>query len=318
MKFAFPLLTGFAFVTPLHAAILSVDNNPGSVAQYKTFSAAYTAASDGDTILLAGSATSYGNHNLYKRLTIVGPGYLLAENEIPSVSTHPATINLTFKNDPVVQGTSTGSRISGLSGSVNSDNNTSGVVVERHNGSVYLFGQATVRSSRLTGCSLFAGGSMVQNSIMDIIQLDDGTQAQHCIIGDNSVSTEPLSSITNSIFTYTSSNPFGSLHAGTVSHCMALGGAWLPAGNGNLNGPFVFNNVFVNTGSPDARFRLKANSPAIGAGTGGVDMGIFGGAAPYKPAGIPNIPRLTRIVVPASATNTSGLRFEVNAQSSGD
>jgi hypothetical protein len=47
--------------------------NPG---QYTTIQAAITAASAGDTILVAGSATAYtGQINVNKKLTIIGPGY---------------------------------------------------------------------------------------------------------------------------------------------------------------------------------------------------------------------------------------------------
>jgi hypothetical protein len=63
---------------------------------------------------------------------------------------------------------------------------------------------------------------------------------------------------------------------------------------------------------------LRDDSPALGAGTGGADIGITGGVSPYVPGGVPGRPRLTRLVVPATATDTSGLVFEVDAQSFSD
>jgi hypothetical protein len=44
--------------------------------------AAIAAASSGDTLLVAGSVTSYGTALLTKQLKIVGPGYFLTENSV--------------------------------------------------------------------------------------------------------------------------------------------------------------------------------------------------------------------------------------------
>ena len=95
---------------------------------------------------------------------------------------------------------------------------------------------------------------------------------------------------------------------------MQVGGSFLPAGNGNLNGPYLLSDVFVSAGSSDGKWRLKPGSPAIGAGIDGVDLGPFGGPAPYILSGLPSRPRLTRFAVPATATDVSGLRIEVDAQ----
>jgi hypothetical protein len=62
--------------------------------------------------------------------------------------------------------------------------------------------------------------------------------------------------------------------------------------------------LIVNTGSDDGRFQLAGGSPAIG---GGVDIGgnkpncgAFGGNDPYKLSGIPGIPTIYSLTVPAS------------------
>ncbi len=76
--------------------------------------------------------------------------------------------------------------------------------------------------------------------------------------------------------------------------------------------------VFLWNDSPDGKYQLKPGSPAIGAGTAGGDIGAFSGANPYKLSGVPAIPRLTHLIVPPTATSTSGLRFEVEAQAFGE
>lgn len=109
---------------------------------------------------------------------------------------------------------------------------------------------------------------------------------------------------------------------GVFDHCLLIGSSTLPAGNGNLSLPYSdFSNVFVDatsylsTSRPPAEvFVLKAGSPAIGAGVGGVDMGMYGGLAPYVPGQIPALPRISRLVVPPIVPNASGLTFEVEAQ----
>lgn len=56
----------------MKATLITVDNMPGSAADYSNLATAITAASNGDTILVYGSAYSYGNITVDKRLTIIG------------------------------------------------------------------------------------------------------------------------------------------------------------------------------------------------------------------------------------------------------
>ena len=48
--------------------------------------------------------------------------------------------------------------------------------------------------------------------------------------------------------------------------------------------------VFLYTGSTDGQYQLKAGSPAIGAGNGGVNCGAYGGPNPYVLSGLPPVP----------------------------
>jgi hypothetical protein len=57
--------------------------------------------------------------------------------------------------------------------------------------------------------------------------------------------------------------------------------------------------------SNDERFKLKAGSPAIGAGISNVDCGAFGGVNPYKLSGIPPIPAIYKLTAPGSSANTN-------------
>ena len=60
--------------------------------------------------------------------------------------------------------------------------------------------------------------------------------------------------------------------------------------------------------STDGKWELKAGSPAIGAGSGGIDCGAYGGPAPYILSGIPMLPHIYEADVPASATSDPDCR----------
>jgi len=322
MKIITSLLAGLALAASSQADILTVDNNPGSVAQFDNFAAAYEAASEGDTILLAGSDTDYGVVTIHKRLHIVGPGYLLAENNVPGLARIPARISLDIIShpDPWSGESPSGTTIRGIWGSVYVYDHISGVFVEKCDLNEGTFSSpVVVRGCHGNVVQFTTPGSVVANSIFVHLSLDaPNINASHLVVTEY-FTLHAGSQITNSVFgfppSYTAAQ-FSAAAKGSVSYCLALGN-YLPAGNGNLNSQLPAS-VFVNTGSDDAKWRLKAGSPAIGAGFNGVDIGLFGGAAPYTLSGIPAIPRITHLVVPTTATHESGLRFEVGAQAFGD
>jgi hypothetical protein len=116
--------------------VLTVNNNPGSVAMFQDFPAAYAAAKDGDTILMAGSDASYftGSFGITKRLHLVGSGYQLSENGIPGLSSKAVGMNeLVFHSlsDPqsATEFTGEGSTLTGISLSTLST--TVGITVDR-------------------------------------------------------------------------------------------------------------------------------------------------------------------------------------------
>ena len=90
----------------------------------------------------------------------------------------------------------------------------------------------------------------------------------------------------------------------------------VPSGTGNLGIDYssMTTNVFVGfdtqgTYSNDGMWALKAGSPAKGKGQGGIDMGIYGGANPYKLSGIPRIPAIYKLTAPS--TTTSGNPYTI-------
>ncbi|MBI4658765.1 MAG: hypothetical protein HY735_07930 [Verrucomicrobia bacterium] len=323
--------------------VLTVDNNPGAVAMFKNITDAYEAAKGGDTILLAGSPNQYGQLVIKKRLNLVGPGYYLAENKIPGLSTQYAYVGISLGIGP--ESSSAGSTFTGLYLSIQPDSGITGAAYERIGNIIidrcfgtggYFDYQVTIRRSLITGhIHLQASGSSIRNSIIGgpefgavSLNLKGGTTAANCVFAALP-NTEELSSISSSIFALINPDVTAAQYAqsvkGSVSYSMAVapaplfgstfkGANFLPVGGGNING-IATELVFAGTGAVDAKWKLRANSPAMGKGFDGVDMGAFGGPSPYILGGVPSIPRVTRFVVPAAVTSTSGLRFEVDAQS---
>lgn len=93
------------------AATLTVDNKPNNPAQYNSIAAAAAAASAGDTILIAGSATSYTSVTIDKRLHLVGAG--IKPNKFPNSATTAANITFTSTSSSSADGSS----IQGISAS---------------------------------------------------------------------------------------------------------------------------------------------------------------------------------------------------------
>ena len=90
MKKPISLLAVFCMAAAANATILRVSNVEGSSAPYTSISDAISAAADGDTIMVDASATSYGTVIIAKRIALIGPGYLLNENNLSQISPAPA------------------------------------------------------------------------------------------------------------------------------------------------------------------------------------------------------------------------------------
>lgn len=95
------LVTMFHFVS--NAAIITVSNNPNVPGQYSNLQVAIDAAVPNDTLYIQGSTITYGNVNLYKKLTLIGYGAM--PNKPLSIPTEIGNINIKFTDD----GTSSGS-----------------------------------------------------------------------------------------------------------------------------------------------------------------------------------------------------------------
>ena len=324
--------------------ILTVDNKPGAVAMFSTLEAAYHAANNGDTIVMAGSPVGYGlpnptppNPMIYKRINYVGSGYLLAENGIPGVvkdSTKLSGVRITSNSTSSSSGSTFIGLEMGLDATTPFNNIQTSATVDRCKLTVVAKGcRLSINRSMITSVPTFdefCSGSSIRNSIVapglgnfsnpTLIKCSDMT-ISNCILG-YTVADQHSVSISNSMIVtlqYSGKSAFGAAFKGSITNSMAVGysssnadrQSFLPDDGGNLNG-YISKDVFLTTGSDDAKWQLKEESPAIGAGYSGGDVGPFGGG--YILSGVPSRPRITRLTVPASATVETGFRFEVEAK----
>ena len=73
------------------------------------------------------------------------------------------------------------------------------------------------------------------------------------------------------------------------------------------------NTVFAGTGSTDGQWQLASGSPAIGTGTNGTDIGMFGGDDPYVLSGLPQIPAIYKFL--GSSVGSQSIDVEVKIKS---
>lgn len=303
---------------------------------YTTLQLAHDAAAAGDTIYMFPGA--YMNCNVAKKLIIFGPGYFLnpADPTYPGNSGLQATTNTTTSNAFFsLNAGSNGTEvygcnfdyyvgINGASGNIlfkrcRFKSTGGGIILMYANCNQVTFQQCViedriqVQNSNITITNLsfinclFAFQFGVGFNLAASNTLASGL-IQNCVFAGN-VSTNALSDgswlIQNSI-----SQLFG-FSGANILYVNNIGtGGQFPAGNGNQQN-VAWNTIFNLTGSWDGKYALKTGSPAVGAGVGGIDCGIFGGPSPYRLSGIPAMPTIYSISSP-QGTIPSGNTIQID------
>lgn len=306
-----------------NAKIWRVNNNLGINADFTDLPAAITAAAAGDTIMVEASATSYSGPTLTKKLIIIGPGYYFTDatpNAKTEANTNVADIGqLTFGPGcagSVVEGcTVDGAFLN--EGTVTFQRN---ILASNYfyiaNAANSVCNNDTIRQNLIYG--LVAGSAtgkatnlLVYNNIFTGPGMQFASNLNNIsgyFINNNFLYNYPLScanfTFQNNIF---SSANFGSYLSSNSFFNNIANNTGLPSGNGNqlsVNLDDVFVGYSSGTGfSSDGRYKLKAGSPAIGAGSLNgvtVDCGAFGGTASYVLSGMPSIPSIYVLTVPSS------------------
>ena len=312
-----------------YAKIWRVNNNNGIQADFTSLQAAHDGASSGDTLHLEGSAASYGSLTCSKKLVIIGTGYFLNENPNTQAIALPALVSTIVLNIG-----SEGSQVMGLwiqgnngiyvrcndivikrnsfidlaggnreyyigfvsieyqsnNGSIPANN----VIVTQNFGVRVLSERASIGiliSNNYIGFPGYAG----DNTTSAALSLHTGTVA---LIKNNIFRRGTVrcynSSVTNNIMYAGFFEGTGNLVANNLANNSQFGST-----NGNKENVDM-TTVFVGQGSGisyDGAWKLKANSPAIGAGYGStaqtpVDAGMYYGSLQYVLSGMPPIPSI--------------------------
>lgn len=318
------------------AKIWRVNNTPGVVADFNTVAAAVAAAAAGDTIYIEGSATNYSGATVNKKLTFIGTGYFLSgTNSNPGLQ---ANGNNAYIGSIFIDSAGSGSVFLGLAG------------LNFHNANPAGFGADNITISRcqLINISLYytpAAGTIgdgwninkchigtingnigamrnwnVSNNIFTGGLDLSNTAGSNNVIRNNVFRSSIVlynAYFANNIIYYdpnfTNVVVKNNLAIGNPANFVSYVGS-----NGNSAGHTdaqMFQGLTGN--STDGQWRLAASSPAIGAGltVGAVvspDAGAYGGPDPYRLSGIPNIPAIYSLTVPASipsGSNSMNINF---------
>lgn len=319
IKYLFTLVCVLATLPLLAQRTISVDNNPNSPARYKSLQAAVDSANAGDIIMVHGSGVSYGVVNVTKKLVIIGPGYLLAENPETQANLYSARFD-----QIVVRDGADGTLLSGLevtdvmridannvqisrnrirSMVLNSANNAyisqnfvyeKGIRIENGCGSLYISNNILVGAGQGYASITCASGEMTAMIFNNVLTY--GLEVKNATVKNNIL-------VQGELF-----NSMNNVYQNNVSNKLQFG----PTGNnkGNVDMSKVFGGTSKST---DGAYQLAPGSPAAGAGEG-VDCGAFGGPTPYILSGIPFVPSISKIDAMPTATAGGGLKVTIKAK----
>ncbi|MBK8700513.1 MAG: hypothetical protein IPN29_13670 [Saprospiraceae bacterium] len=337
MKNQLLILTLTLFCTALFGqAIINVNNtSSGVTAQYTTLAAAVAGAAEGDIIYLYPSSTSYGSATLNKKLTIIGPGYNVQQN--PSLQINTYVSNGVVENLTFAAG-SNGSLITGLDISIIFMNGQANIAITRCKLRAYCNLDNT-NNILFEGCffewvgnptfpyainaNANNNGLIIRNNIFSVAKSNSSYY-------DVVIQPSCTSIVENNVFRwynyFQNSIVRNNIFLNNVTNVISNGSGNSYLNNilaGNQTGLGATNIIAVpeaticegyptqGSRSFDDRYMLKAGSPAIGAGIGGIDCGVFAGATPYKLSGIPFVPLIYQVNAPPTGNAASGIDINV-------
>lgn len=376
-KNIFLLACTFMFVAASNAKIRRVGffGSPVSGTDYITFTAAYNAAANNDTILIFPNNTVSGV--IAKKLTIIGPGNWLDPNSTPkgnaNLQAFPGTA--TIINGLTFDAGSDGSIIMGFNGGTLyvKDNNitikrnrdvdvyitsinpagsiTNLQVLQNYRVSIrqYYNNASSCTNMNISNNFIYTfntpPGNTYSGNISNNVWAVDATQSTNDLNGGNStlsytggielgagaylLQNNIFLSYTNAVAAnnynyFTFSNGGNSIFNYNLALQSSSGTTmnW-GAGTGNTitaisNAANIFTAFpLIGTTSADARFQLKAGSPALTAGAGGTAIGMFTGSYPYKLSTIPTIPTIYSLSSP-QGNNPPGNTIQINVSTRGN
>jgi hypothetical protein len=328
------------------ATVWRVNNNPVVNANFSTIA---TALSSGlvlinDTIYVEGSAQNYGALTVNKNVVLIGTGYFLTDNDTTQAFAQPTIVtSMTISI--------AGARIFGFQINGQVSINANDVIFERNRiNQTSTSGNALiVQSSRnninirnnwiqrpITSSCCNSGWALdISTSATNIFVIGNiikaGTKANSNSWDQNSTGAIRMANNATAVFANNVVLGHMTLFNAIFNDNIQLNGTYSPTnmvlvshniGHSTQFGTSNGNQTNVNmstvfTYGPsgedvDNHYRLSATSPALGAGTSGIDVGAFGGDYPYYLSGLPAIPAVFSTTIPTVVTTATGL--DINAK----
>ena len=309
---------------------------------YEDLETAIEKAVSGDTIYLPGRVIQVQNDLIIdKKLAIIGAGCDADSigGLLPTdIRINSGNVTIRFRNG------SDGSLLTGcIVGAI--------VFGHRDEFNVYQqnIKNITFWRNKITG-SISLGLSTTNNQVKQIFISENilsvfaiainGYGASDCIINNNlfinngnvNISNVKNSRINNNVLRYSIStlegciveNNFfstGSPISGTCSNSSFNNNAFsatsftIPSGNNsesnNLVNQETIRTFIVNTLTLPKNLKIRDDSPCKNAGTDGTDIGIFGGAAPYKDGAVPLNPHINKAVIATQTGKDGNLKVDI-------
>jgi len=317
-----------ALSVAVFATVWRVNPTPGASAHFTTLQAAHDNASvvSGDTLYLEGSVFSAGGIALTKKLTIIGSGYFLNENPQTQYNLLPSTINgwVYFYNG------SQGSKVTGCTFLYGIYIYADGITFERNyfnftSSSYYLYGYTNVSNIAILS-NYFVTSAPTSWSILYFPNTHSNILvANNYLRGYISTSSSFSGVFSNNIFdgpiyVHNSSllNNIALNNSTGFTNCVLSHNIGTSTQFGNTNGNqqnVTQSSLFVGLSgnSTDGQWQLKVGSPAIGAGEGGVDCGIYDGPYPYILSGLPAIPAIYELNAPLMPSSTLNVTLKAKS-----
>ena len=336
----------------VQARIWRVNNNVGIAADFTTLQKAHDGAASGDTLYLEGSNNHYGSLTSSKQLHIIGPGYfldLIPDAQVGKLTAKVESISLNLGAEgTVIMGVDfNGNNLNIYCNDVTIRKNKfsapSGNDPWYYTGTVHLQyqnnngnnpGVSNIIIAQNIGLILSAtkpsNNILITNNIFSYYGNYGDNTTNPCLEGG--INTVML--VQNNIFRKARISVYGS----TLANNIMLAGSFVPNSNlysnnigagtqfGTENGNqsnISMTEVFAGTGAPDEAFKLKAGSPAIGAGYGStmskpIDCGIYSGSLPYVVAGQVNMPVIYFFNNQPIGSNTDPIKVSVKVKAAGN
>ena len=292
------------------ATVLTVSNDPLGGAQYSDLQSAYSAASNGDTLILEGTNLVYRLSYTYwdKSLIVIGEGFNTNKDNFKrtiiywtdgygnlrmgSSGSGSSFYGIVFTDQIAITGSMSNVTFEDCEFQlyINTENNTvtnftfRNCIFGRDNTDDFLLASSASTTISFLNC-VFDGKIEGYSNSLNTLLVD------HCLF--LSTSTGHFSGIVNASITncvFMNYFPSGTSGCNYLNNICAVAGTFPPVGNtgsGNIDDtdPLLVSYTSGSLYDPSQDYHLQGGSPCISAGSDGTDIGIHGGTAKFSETG---------------------------------